>query len=652
MSDAGAIKTFWGRYRTGYLFAGPYLLGLAILVVGPLLFSGVMSLTDWDGVGGLGGMEFVGLDNYRHAFSDDLQATFFKKSLVNTLIYAALSVPLGLAAGLGLALLLNRRLPGLGLFRTVFYLPHVVAGVATVMMWQWVFHPELGLLNSALRGLGVDIGAHPVLGWLQSPAGAKPALILMSLWGCGGAMLIFLAALQNVPEHLYEAARVDGAGRWRQFWHVTLPQISPALLFNLIMGTIGALQIFTAPFLLYSRRQDNALLMVVMQIYYEAFNFGRFGYASALAWILLGIILVLTLLLLWTSRHWVYYEAQAAPGGSAWPWARALEPLRRLVRGLWAPLRRRLAALGDRLADRWDRLRLALRRPHRPARPVNPRLARLARRGSGVLAWAVLAGLSAIFLMPFIWSLSASLKPLGGVYAFPPELGVADPQWQNYPAALAKLPFGRFVLNTLIIALASVAGQLLTGSMAGYAFARLRWPGRDLCFGLLLAGMMLPAGLLVLPQFLIFGALDWVNTYKPLIVPSWLGGAAFFVFLFRQFFRAIPVELEEAARLDGASEWGLYWRVFLPLSKPVLITVGLMSFVAHWQEFMAPLIYLSDFRRYPVSLGLRMYQSMEGGTYVNLLMAASVVATVPLIVLFLIGQRYFTRSLLLTGSKG
>jgi len=152
------------------------------------------------------------------------------------------------------------------------------------------------------------------------------------------------------------------------------------------------------------------------------------------------------------------------------------------------------------------------------------------------------------------------------------------------------------------------------------------------------------------PHFVLYQKLDWVGTYKPLIVPSWLGGSAFFIFLFRQFFRAVPADLEQAARLDGASEWQVYWRIFLPLSKPVLITVGLMSFVAHWQEFMGPLIYLSDFQRYPISMGLRMYQTMEG-SFVNLLMAASLVATAPLVVLFLVGQRYFTRSLLLTGSK-
>jgi len=300
-------RHFWRRYGPAYLFAGPYLTGVVVLVVGPLAFSLLLSFLKWDGIGGVDRMGWVGLGNYRQALSGHDE--FFNHALVNSLTYALWAVPLGLCASLGLALLLDRNLPGVGIFRTIFYLPHVVAGVATIMMWQWVFNPDLGLLNAALRGLGVDTRARPMCQWLYSPEGAMPALVLMSLWGAGGAMLIFLAALQNVPDHLYEAARVDGAGRWRQFWHITLPQISPAVFFNLVMGIIGSLQVFTQAYLMYSPQQDNAILMMVQQIYYEAFQFGHFGYASAMAWILFIIILALTGLVIWTSRRWVYYEA-------------------------------------------------------------------------------------------------------------------------------------------------------------------------------------------------------------------------------------------------------------------------------------------------------------------------------------------------------
>ena len=306
----GKLGRFWRRYRAAYLFAGPYLVGLVVLLLVPLAASLALSFVRWDGVGGLDRAQWVGTTHYARMLSGD--DPFFTKALTNTLIYAGAAVPLGLCASLGLAMLLNRKLAGIGIFRTIFYLPHVVAGVATIMMWQWVFNPDLGPVNAALRAAGVDTDSGDLFLWLHSPTGCKPALILMSLWGLGGSMLIFLAALQNVPEHLHEAARVDGAGRWRRFWHITLPAISPAMLFNLVMGLIAAMQIFTKAFLLWSHQQRNGLLMMVPQIYYEAFKFGHFGYASAMAWILLVIILALTTLVLGTSRRWVYYEAGGA----------------------------------------------------------------------------------------------------------------------------------------------------------------------------------------------------------------------------------------------------------------------------------------------------------------------------------------------------
>jgi len=269
----------------------------------------------------------------------------------------------------------------------------------------------------------------------------------------------------------------------------------------------------------------------------------------------------------------------------------------------------------------------------------------------GLFTLALLLVLSMVFLFPLLWAASASLKSLDQVYHFPPQLWVKDPQWSNYGRALSKLPFFRFIFNTLIIATFSTLGQVLTASLVGYSFARLQWKGRDVLFIVLLATMMLPAQVLMIPHYLINDALGWVRTYKPLIVPSWLGGGAFFIFLFRQFFKSIPKELEEAARLDGASEWQIYSTIMMPLAKPAVATVAVMAFIQRWQDFMGPLIYLSDFSTYPISLGLRMYQTLEGA-WVNYLMAASIVALSPLLVIFFLAQRYFVRGLLLTGLKG
>jgi len=277
------------------------------------------------------------------------------------------------------------------------------------------------------------------------------------------------------------------------------------------------------------------------------------------------------------------------------------------------------------------------------------RFRRLAFQG---FLYALAIGLSVSFLFPVVWAFGASFKPLAEVYRFPPTLFTWPPRFENYPEALSKLPFAGFIGNTFVITVSAMLGQVLSASLVGYAFARLRWKWRDAWFVCLLATMMLPGQVLLIPHYLIFKNLGWVNTYKPLIVPSWLGGGAFFIFLFRQFFKGIPRELEDAARIDGASEFQIYARIFLPLAKPILITVGIMSFIGHWKEFMTPLIYLSDYERYPIALGLRMYQQVEGGSFVHYLMAASVVALFPLLILFFVAQRHITKALLLTGSKG
>jgi len=301
------------RQLAGWLFAAPWLIGFLGLTLLPLIASLALSFCSWKGLG-LGTLRFVGLDNYRR-LADDATAL---KALGNTAIYAFTAVPLGLAVALGLALLLSQKRPGIGLFRTLFYMPNVISGVATVMMWTWVFNAQFGLLNAALRAgarLLVALGVGSLTGWdppnwLGDPAWTKPALVVMSLWGTGGAMLVFLAALQNVPEQLYEAARLDGASRWQQFRHVTLPQISPAIYFNLVMGLIGSFQVFNDAFILFGGRggPDDSALFYVVYLYTKAFQHLEFGYASALAWVLFVIVLALTLLVVRGARRLVYYE--------------------------------------------------------------------------------------------------------------------------------------------------------------------------------------------------------------------------------------------------------------------------------------------------------------------------------------------------------
>ena len=254
---------------------------------------------------------WIGLDNYAAILTDD---ELFPVSLGNTLVYVAFAVPGSVALSLALALLLDRRGRAMGLFRALFFLPSIANIVAVSVLWLWVFNPDYGLLNAGLRLSGVE---GPL--WLQSEGWAKPALVLMSLWGVGGMVMIFLAALQGVPQELHEAARLDGASGARRFFAITLPMISPSVLFNTIIGIIGGLQLFAQAYVMTGGAQpgaeggpNNATLFAVLYIYKKAFQEFRMGYASALAWVLFVLIVGLTILAMRLARARVYYEAEDA----------------------------------------------------------------------------------------------------------------------------------------------------------------------------------------------------------------------------------------------------------------------------------------------------------------------------------------------------
>lgn len=285
----------------GYLFASPIIVGLLVFAAYPFLASIYYSLNDYNVIQP---PYWTGLQNYQSLLSDPL----FWLSLANTAIYSAVSIPLGLVFGLGLALLLRQKLRSIGFFRALVYLPSIVPTVAGTILWLWILNPQYGVIDNALGALGIT-GPD----WINDPVWTKPALILMSLWGVGPTAIIFLAGLQDIPESLYEAAEIDGAGRLASFRHVTLPLVTPTLFFNLILGIIGALQVFNQPFIFGGNGggPENSILMYVVYIYQTAFRDFQMGYASALALVLFVVILALTLLVMWSSRRWVYYEGAA-----------------------------------------------------------------------------------------------------------------------------------------------------------------------------------------------------------------------------------------------------------------------------------------------------------------------------------------------------
>ena len=286
--------------RQALIFLLPWIAGFLVFVLGPMVVSLILSFTNYQIFQPI---RFTGLTNYVRMFSgsDEL----FVKSVLNTLYYTVFTVPLSLVGGLAIALLLNQDVPGVRFWRTVYYLPHVTAGVAVFFLWQWLLDPTAGLINQALAALGL-----PMLYWLADEHLAKPAIIMVALWGVGGSMVVWLAGLKSIPQHLYEAAEIDGAGRVGRFFNVTLPMLSPTIFFQMIMSIIGTFQVFESSYVMTSGGPVHSTLFYVLYLFQQAFQFLRMGYASAMAWVLLIFVMALTVANFRLSGRWVYYEGE------------------------------------------------------------------------------------------------------------------------------------------------------------------------------------------------------------------------------------------------------------------------------------------------------------------------------------------------------
>ena len=287
-------EAFWG-----IICVAPAVLGFLLWQLGPIIGSLFIAFTDW---GIAGSPDWVGFSNFDQIFKED---DLFRKSLGVTLYFSLASVPLRMLLAFFLAVLLNQKIKGLPIFRTIFYLPSIVPAIASSVLWIWLFNPDFGLLNAILRPLGF-----PKIQWIYGSDSVIPSFILMSLWDVGPMMIIFLAGLQGVPRQLYEAVEIDGGNAWHRLWHITIPMITPTILFNLILSIIGAMQTFVQPYVMTDGGPNNNSLMYVLYLYQKAFEQSQMGYASALAWILFVIIAAMSFFVFRTSSSWVYYEGR------------------------------------------------------------------------------------------------------------------------------------------------------------------------------------------------------------------------------------------------------------------------------------------------------------------------------------------------------
>ena len=266
--------------------------------------------------------------------------------------------------------------------------------------------------------------------------------------------------------------------------------------------------------------------------------------------------------------------------------------------------------------------------------------------------YAVLTAFGFLFLIPFAWVLSTSLKGNDQIFTIPPQWIPSHLQWQNYVEVFRRIPIVLYLKNSVVVTVLQMIGIVGSSSLVAYAFAILRWPGRNVLFGVLLATMMLPMQVTMIPVFVLFKQFGWLDTFKPLVVPAFLGGGAFNIFLLRQFYLGIPREIADAARIDGCSEFRIYWNIMLPLASPALATVAIMTFMFSWNDFLGPLIYLTNSDMYTLALGVNYLRSFRGGGDLSLQMAASVMFMAPCILLYFIAQRNIVQGIVTTGLKG
>jgi multiple sugar transport system permease protein len=771
------------------------MVGLLVFTAIPILASLVLSFTNYDLLHPEK-IRLVGLDNYAWAASDAITLS----SALLTIKFAALSVPLTIVTALGIALLINNRLlVGKRAFRTLFFLPVQIPVTASVFIWLGFVtganRMPMAWLQSTSTSIAQTLSSLPVFsylatvyptGWFTDKTWTLPWLILMSVWSVGNMTLIFLAGLQAVPTGLYEAARVDGAGAWRTFRHVTLPMISPMVFYNLILSIIGVAGYFTQAFLWSSNSRGRGQTNVWnLNLYNIGWGNDSMGKACALAWVLFVVVIAISVVLFWTARHWVYYAGADATSSKASSKATAIEsePAAPTATEPAVPaavpsaIQQATALESEPAVPSAIQLATAIetepalaepepaaamtalrRRPARRRSKLNRFMRKLTSRTAFTVVTAVLC---VIFLLPFLYALSAAFTaPSGGsIPGAPPPRGAppypaiartyqcTDSQLCTYqplsrdrvagtfvpdgspidasqqgatlpvyvvpgygnlalledlapytgqpsifidPAAnkqvdlvidTSKLsrvwdfhivldnfatavnwagvftPTGlggmaTWLFNSAIIAVFSTIGAVLSCVLVAYGFARFRFPGRDVLFLILIGSVLIPYQVTLIPQFILYRALGLTSSFLPLILPNFFG-YALYIFLLRQFFMALPRDLDEAAMVDGAGPLRVLRSVIVPQALPAIVAVALFQFFFSWNDFMGPLIYLAgNSAQYTLSLGVGyfMFTLPQGGTNgPGILEAGSFIVMIVPLAIFFVTQRFFLRGIVFSG---
>jgi len=620
----------------------PNLLLFGVFIGLPMVLAVVIAFKRIDLAAGIMGSPWVGMQNFRDLFGNVLVAERVNLAFRNTLLFTVWFVPINLLASVVIASLIHGvKGRGKAFYRAAFYLPTVTSAIVFAMIWKWLYDTNFGLLNYALGQVGVE-----PIAWTGDPDWAIWAVIIAALGaGPGANVLIYLAAMGSVSEDLNDAARVDGANALLRWWTVTVPAIKAVTLYLLVLNTIGSFQVFELVFILTDGGPAGASTVLVYEIYSLAFIQGRYGLAGALSLILLLIVTIFTFLQFFVFGR---DNTRATRRGIV---DRIMEVINDAIGDT-------LNAFGNAFGMIAARIKWAVKpkfnapRPHRHGpRRLTPSAAREAP------LHLVLMPLALLFLFPMAWMFLSAFTPNVYLQSSPPRVSPGNLSLENYSKLLESAPnITRWFWNSTYLSLLVMATQVMLSCLSGYVFSRLVFRGRRILFSLFIASIILPGQALVIPLFIVITSgirntlgIDLLNTHWAVILPALCSPVG--VFLMKQYIEGLPRDLDEAARIDGCGDFAIWWRVILPLCRPVIAAWGILTFTGVWKNFFWPFVVLGSDQLFTLEVGLQTLQQQNIADY-GLVMAGATTSAVPMIILFFVFQKHIVAGLTFGAVKG
>ena len=609
MSTITKSRSFRSEKIAPYFFISPFYIIFSIFFLIPTLASFVLAFFKWKGVKP---PKFRGWGNYEYLFFKDQN---FWEIFQNTIFYSVGSVFITIPLALLLALALNSHSLKLKPFwRLVFFSPIVTSVVAAALTFKMILNSEFGLLNYALSFVGIES-----INWVESSATSKWSVMMLIVWRWTGLTCIyFLAGLQFIDRTLYEAAKIDGATAWHQFWYVTLPQLAPVTLFVCIIVSIGSFQIFEDVYVMYSGNNSvptHAKSMVVY-ILERGFQQLRLGFGSSIGVFMFVCILVISLFQFRSFASKLDQDAKKSF------------------------IEKFLSSIIDFIANIFPIQSVTSNKKSLP--PIIGKYT--------LNIFIAIVGL--ITLIPYFFMVTSSLKSTREIMAWPPVLWSKNPNWENVTNLFTQYPANLWIFNSFIVALAVTLLTVFLCTLAGYAFAKFDFKGKSKLFIFMVATAMIPFPIIMIPLYVIVGRMGMNDSLLGLIIP--FVAPAIGIFMMRQFILSVPDELIQAARADGAGEFRIFWQIVVPLVWPGIATLSIITYINSWNSYLWPLIILRDDLNYTIPLGMTEVFALSVGQepQYGQAMAFATLTTIPIIFVFSFVQKYYIAGLSAGAVKG